>query len=241
MPGRATGGPPKSENLSNKLNTNTTNNIPQPVRVHWSDLSCSELWDKKRFYLCTELLFRGVVVFFFVLNGVLCTSKFTIIKVDNAMIELGNIRHRVKGYQQVATYDDEFDDSYDGSSIPPLKVYSYENVTSVVKPPSKSCKYADSTLFPNVICHLGAWIGLCLSISGVIFLSTIAYSLGNSSPYIKVSKELEEKKHELAGGVMGAIVLYIITGMISIYHILNIKVPLPWMRDDRIPLDTRFR
>ena len=106
---------------------------------------------------------------------------FAIISSEKVMIELGSIRNRVKGYQQVATFDDEFDDTYDGSSIPPLKVYGYDNMTGIVKPPSKSCitcicdciclilaRCMDRSLFIDIRCYISfyncllAWSQLAL-------------------------------------------------------------------------------
>jgi uncharacterized membrane protein YqjE len=62
---------------------------------------------------------------------------------------------------------------------------------------------------------------LCLSTSGVLFLSFIAHLLESNSVYLKVSKIHEHRKQELATGVEGAVFLYLLTAMYCLWRIYN--------------------
>jgi hypothetical protein len=55
------------------------------------------------------------------------------------------------------------------------------------------------------------------SLSGVIFLSIIAYMLHKDSIYIRIDGANGKKKKELVKGVVGAIVMYIICMLLSTY------------------------
>mmetsp|Transcript_13465 Transcript_13465/g.12183 ORF Transcript_13465/g.12183 Transcript_13465/m.12183 type:complete len:141 (+) Transcript_13465:51-473(+) len=54
------------------------------------------------------------------------------------------------------------------------------------------------------------------NISGILFLSTIAYMLGSNSLYLKVDATYEHKKPELLFGVIGAIGIHILCLLIGI-------------------------
>lgn len=65
------------------------------------------------------------------------------------------------------------------------------------------------------------WIMLCLSVSGILFLSFIAHRLETDSIYIKVSAENKDNKRRLAAGVEGAIVMYVITAIFLLWQLLK--------------------
>lgn len=54
-----------------------------------------------------------------------------------------------------------------------------------------------------------------LSIAGIIFLSIIMSMLVSDSPYLKVSAEVAHSKPDLARGVLGAIIMYVITACLT--------------------------
>lgn len=64
---------------------------------------------------------------------------------------------------------------------------------------------------------IGVKVMFFFSLSGVIFLSVIAFLLEKDSLYLVVNKENMEHKQKLAEGVIGAIFLYIGCGIISGY------------------------
>ena len=64
---------------------------------------------------------------------------------------------------------------------------------------------------------LGANFCLIFSFSGIIFLASIAYLISQNKIYFKISQESIDKKEQLIQGVQGAIVMYIITFIISGY------------------------
>mmetsp|Transcript_5085 Transcript_5085/g.7775 ORF Transcript_5085/g.7775 Transcript_5085/m.7775 type:complete len:129 (-) Transcript_5085:88-474(-) len=109
------------------------------------------------------------------------------------MIEL---RQRLRGYELVNTEEDI--DSTPDFSGPPVS--SKEFVTS--RPQSQTCY----------------WILVYFSLSGVVFLSVIAYLLKSNSLYIKVAPENESRKKQLGDGVIGAIVMYIVTAALVLVH-----------------------
>lgn len=59
------------------------------------------------------------------------------------------------------------------------------------------------------------------SLFGVIFLSILAYLLRLESVYVKVSPANASKKHDLARGVVGAIIMYAACMVISGYILLS--------------------
>lgn len=67
----------------------------------------------------------------------------------------------------------------------------------------------------------------------MFFLSFIAHQLENDSIYLKVGKKNEQRKQELAGGVEGAIFLYLLTAIFALWRIYK-----PRPRDS---LDTSYR
>jgi divalent metal cation (Fe/Co/Zn/Cd) transporter len=69
----------------------------------------------------------------------------------------------------------------------------------------------------------GLWVLLILSLSGVVFLSIIAYLLKSNSLYIKVGKENEAKKESLSEGVIGAVVMYALTACVASYYLYKSK------------------
>jgi hypothetical protein len=62
---------------------------------------------------------------------------------------------------------------------------------------------------------------VCLSISGILFLSFIAHQLETNSIYLKVSKANENRKDDLAAGVEGAIFLYLLTAIFALWRIFK--------------------
>ena len=66
-------------------------------------------------------------------------------------------------------------------------------------------------------CHAGPRLCFVFSLSGVLFLSIIAFLLGRNSLYIKVSKEHFKHKQELAGGCWGAAFMWLGCAVISGY------------------------
>lgn len=64
---------------------------------------------------------------------------------------------------------------------------------------------------------LGANFCLLFSFSGIIFLTSIAYLLSQNKIYFKISQENINNRTELVQGVQGAIIMYIITFLISAY------------------------
>jgi NADH:ubiquinone oxidoreductase subunit H len=77
---------------------------------------------------------------------------------------------------------------------------------------------------------IGAWLLLILSISGVIFLSSIANMLSSNSPYIYIGGTQEKKKMELAYGVRGAIVMYVLTGLAAAIFIYRSNRTTPYYK-----------
>jgi hypothetical protein len=73
---------------------------------------------------------------------------------------------------------------------------------------------------------------LLLSISGVIFLTTIAILLKSDSIYLKVPKENEYNKPVLGDGVVGAAMLYLLTAVLSAYYIFRSP-----QRSNRLSID----
>jgi hypothetical protein len=65
----------------------------------------------------------------------------------------------------------------------------------------------------------GLYVVLALSISGVIFLSIIAYMLDSDYEYIKIPGG--KKKMVLSGGVYGAIYMYVLTALSCLYLIIS--------------------
>jgi uncharacterized membrane protein YwaF len=58
---------------------------------------------------------------------------------------------------------------------------------------------------------------LCISISGIVFLSIIAHMLETDYLYIKTGPD----KMILSGGVVGAIYMYVLTAAVCIYVIIS--------------------
>lgn len=63
----------------------------------------------------------------------------------------------------------------------------------------------------------GVRTAIVFSLSGIVYLSTIAYMLQHDSLYIKIPDDVKFTKQELAKGVLGAIVLYILCFLISMF------------------------
>lgn len=68
---------------------------------------------------------------------------------------------------------------------------------------------------------VGLWVLVCLSTSGILFLSYIAHLLESNSLYLKVSKVNENRKQELAAGVEGAVFMYLVTALCCLWRIFN--------------------
>jgi len=75
------------------------------------------------------------------------------------------------------------------------------------------------------ILNIGLWVLVCLSFSGMLFLSFIAHQLENNSIYLKVGKINENRKPELAAGVEGAIFLYLLTAICALWCIYKPRTP----------------
>lgn len=76
--------------------------------------------------------------------------------------------------------------------------------------------------FNSLLCCLpcnctGIKVCFVLSVSGVVFLSTIAHQLGRNSIYIKVSSVNFGRKQSLAEGVTVAVFLYVACAVVSGY------------------------
>ena len=62
----------------------------------------------------------------------------------------------------------------------------------------------------NHFCLLGIKVFCVFSLSGVIFLSTIGAMLWSDTIYLKVSEKNSNRKPALAEGVFGAICIYLV-------------------------------
>ena len=61
------------------------------------------------------------------------------------------------------------------------------------------------------------------SFMGIVFLSIIALMLKSDSIYIKISQANDDKKPELADGVMGAVYIYIVCFLVSGFMVFKNK------------------
>jgi len=71
--------------------------------------------------------------------------------------------------------------------------------------------------------YLDANVCLWFSLSGIIFLSSIALLLSQNSIYFKVNKDNINDKKDLIRGVLGAIIMYTICLFLSLYIICKGK------------------
>ena len=125
----------------------------------------------------------------------------------------------MRGYEVVSTDDDEIEMSLAKKYLPLPN--SLHNEIRIEPPRSNFCMYildaVDKSYMYNI--YLGLWVLLTFSISGVVFLSIIAYLLQTNSVYIKVGKENEDRKPTLSEGVIGAAVMYAVTACIVLYYL----------------------
>mmetsp|Transcript_3032 Transcript_3032/g.3202 ORF Transcript_3032/g.3202 Transcript_3032/m.3202 type:complete len:144 (+) Transcript_3032:234-665(+) len=115
------------------------------------------------------------------------------------MFEMMEMRNRGKGYHKVST-DEDIDD------IPEPIMYRYNE-----KAPLKVFRKG----VPKVKSTAGSICCFFFSLSGVVFLSSIAHILNSNSEFIKVGQENAHHKQKLVPGVIGAIIMYIICMAVS--------------------------
>lgn len=63
------------------------------------------------------------------------------------------------------------------------------------------------------------YVVLGLALSGILFLSVIAYMLDSDYEYIKIPGG--KQKMSLSGGVYGAIYMYVLTAICCVYLIIS--------------------
>ena len=151
--------------------------------------------------------------------------------------KLIELRQRFRGYQPVRTEEEDSSGDDDGDDLGALysaqnsnrrsttgfslRQSNYITANERAKPKSYFCKYALSLFmcFSLIVLNSGTKVILGLSISGIIFLSIIVHMLDSDNQYLKIHGT--KRKKQLAGGVIGAIYLYILTAMCCIYIIMS--------------------
>lgn len=120
---------------------------------------------------------------------------------------LGDLRRRLtSGYDRVSSEDED--------------VYVPLNISAACSLPSfqdEDHRVFERGAYGNNSHNTCTKICFFFSLSGVIFLSTIAVYLQSESPNLKVSLKYSNKKSELLQGVGGAIALYVACMMIAGY------------------------
>lgn len=164
---------------------------------------------------------------------------------NNSMSNLSHINHSnnsnnirnkesYNNYNNFNNNNDNYNDNNDDNNEDDLLIKEYKEYNKYNnnnnKKESKFCMYFIIIIIITIyiliflfiylfIYFLDAWCLLLLSITGVIFLTSIAVMLKSNSIYIKLSKANSNNKVALGDSVVGAAMMYLITAILAAIYI----------------------